>query len=500
MSAAARLTEVTLQTIKEKYLKNLEVIDRLYEEKCALEEVVGDLAERRQEREIATEDASFQPWWEYEEGPEEGGQLLSAAAAAAKLFGEPVSKRVSTAVVGLSRHLQADADKYLARQLRIDDAEAREAGEQRAYDEAQVERRRLSAAASVGAFRGLERREKQAQQNRQCKQEQKQQAAEEAKANEARQRALLHADSSRDRHGKVGAIPWEMLEQNAETQRRERIEVRKMHTYAESKAPKAAKLRAPPPPPEPFDTLFTAPDPSRVMTQLEQKKIAFGRKLDDSRAAALLARQEAEAIRAKRAAKQQDLSLSGHAKRLSKEHRGRRLQQAELSEIAEAKRSLLQQKREIEGVLNDTFTAVTGGRRLNNAAQLRAALVRGAIEKEQKLHERTRPIGQDESRPARRPVSAREREASKKEREWHSKEEGEEKIGKEQGEASDKWRMDEEDDEDRAVYERARAARQGGARGVLTPRTTLIERHEATTARQQAADMALGISGRRPQQ
>lgn len=489
----ARLTEVALETIKAKYLKNLEIIDRLYEEKRALEEAVGDLSGRRQTQEIAAEEAAFQPWWEYEADPaEEEDQLLLSASAAAKLFANEPAIRKPSKTVGLSRHLQADADKYLAKQMRLDDRESREASEHRAFDEARFERRRLSAAASgVGAFAGLERREHQAQQRRQRKQEEREQAEEEeAKANEARRRELLN-------NGALPvAISWDTLQQNAETQRRERIEVRKMQTYAESKAPKAAKPRAPTPQPEPFDTAFTAPDPIRVMANLEQKKIA-GRKLDESRAGALLARQEAEAVQAKRIAKQQCLSLSGQAKRLSQEHRGRRQQQAELSKVAEARRGLFQEKGEIERVFNDTLTAMTSGRRLNKASELRTALVRGAMEREMKLQQSSRPTtanGQhsEPDRPARRPSSARE--AHSKERQ--SKEEGEEKSGKE--EASRKWRMDEDDDEERAVYERARATPRPGRGGsrVLTPRSTLIERHDATTARQQAADLALGIAGR----
>lgn len=377
---------MSVETLKLKFLQNVNVIDRLASEKRDLEEQVKEL-------EATLFCRSFQPWWEYPEtktprgtprtprsarlsreygkmnSERRGGgtstaseqRLLSAAEAAARLFDKDKKKDAKVGAVGLSKHLMADNDKHKQKLAFMDEKEERERLEQEEFERERREAKQRALATQSGPFRGLERRQSQAQEKAQEKASARAAAREAAaKEEEDERRRALQAHVNKD----LGVvITWDVLQANEEVTRRERIEHRKMKLYAESKSPAAAKPLAPRPAPPRPSTTFTAADPKLVRKKLERQQQSFENKMINAKLEAA-----ADLVRIKGSGK---ISSSVGRKSLAEDRRKQRLEAAKNREFAETQRQLAEEKSHLENILRIETADLVDGRRLTAATAMR---------------------------------------------------------------------------------------------------------------------------------
>lgn len=469
-----------VETLKTKFLQNLDVIDRLIDEKHGLEKKVEDLASKLKERK------RFQPWWEYGDSPRSPrsarvarkygeiqhdsprgrsssarGNLLSASAAA-KLFETPsITPKSGSCPVGLSRHLMADTDKYKQKLAFITDKEKLEKLEEQRHLNALEEKKRSALEQNKGPFKGLEHRYKTSKKRNDARAAEKlreEEAVERAKNDERRKAHLEHV------HTPLGpAIGWDMIQANEEITRRERIESRKLKLLAASVAPAAAQPFPPRAAPAPFPTRFIANDPKKVAADLQKQ--AERQKSNDEKAKQLeLAKTSAEIAELEMlaASKEGQAALS---KSTAQARRLERLQTLELKKLKQQKSDLADKIRRILSLSSDPDASKNLTSRSTSAPG------------------RSRRLGEDED------------ERSSKER--HSKECDDipdwEYDRKERSEKESA----EKEFSDKARYEKGKRDNDRGRGGLpQVPKKrhiTLIERHEMESLKQRAADVALGI-------
>ena len=293
---------LAVETLAERFLQNVIVIERLADEK-------RDLEGRVEELETQLHCHSFEPWWSYVAPPSlphsprsprsarlardygkmtprsarvggGGGRKLLSASEAAEMFGQPRPKSSTGGGVGLSKHLLADSDRYMQRLAFIDMSESTARLEEQQHLEAQEKKRQEAKAAKVGPFRGLERRQAAAKDKSEVRAAERRYAAKQAAKEAERERRRIQLEHVNKDRGVL--VSWDIVQANEETIRRERIENRKMQLYAQAKAPAAANPLPPKPEPEVLDTSFYAKDPREVKRKLLAQQRAFQRKCEDA--------------------------------------------------------------------------------------------------------------------------------------------------------------------------------------------------------------------------
>ena len=500
---ATGLVPVSVETLKHKFLHNVHVIDRLVNEKRELEEKVTDL-------ETTLFCRSFQPWWDYPEtktprgtprtprsarlsreygkmngerrGTTSERRLLSAAEAAARLFENEDKKDKDNAKgvsVGLSKHLMADNDRHKQKLGFMDDEEERKRLEQEQYERERQEAKQRALAAQTGPFRGVERRQSQAQEKANQKASARAERESAAKAEEERRREGRGARVNKE----LGVVvTWDVLQANEEVARRERIEHRKMKLYAESKPPAAAKPLPPRPAPTRPSTIFTAKDIKLVRKRLEQQQQSFENKMISAKLEAA-----ASLVNLKGSGK---ISNSVGRVSLAEGRRKQRLEAAKTRELTETHKQLMEEKFQLEKILKIAASDLVDGRRLTAAT---AARMKEALSSSSSATANSSTSGTKENR--RQPPS---REASRKKfdddvYQHHTESEGKSKAEAEFSEKSSKERDYDCDYEDRPSSSLASRTRPGKKAPTKPRGPSLMERHSLEVSRQREADLRLGF-------
>jgi len=443
---------VAVETLKERFMVNLTVINRLADER-------RELVQRVEELETQLHCRSFQPWWEYAKNGSparsprsprsarlardynemrgvgvvptprsartprssrsdaKSKELLSASAAA-KLFEAPRPKPLKG--VGLSKHLLADNDRHRQQNNFLVLKEKTELEAQNAYLNSKEQRRReqLLAKNSIGPFKGVEKRAKDYKEkadarasDRMLKLSLDQRAEEENR----RQKHLEHLNKPLSL-----AVSWDMIQANEETTRRERIENRKMKLHASQITPEAARPLPPKPEPEPISNQFVAEDPSQVRRRLLRKPN-------------LLKKEKSNGEQDKLLAKNQRLEIQVSRKNMAQEHRLKRLNSAKQREMESVEREILASKEQLERLFNSNVPL--DARRPNRSFALRAAMTAAAnsaaytqVSGAKLIEDVSRPktnwssSSQQEYRSKERESESKERESESKEKESHEKE------------------------------------------------------------------------------
>lgn len=478
---------VAVETLKERFLTNVKVIERLADEKRSLEDYVEEL-------ETALHCRSFQPWWEYTkqgtprsprsprsarlardyremrtprsarsavsavQSPRSGApKPLLSASAAADLFEKPKSK--SGKSVGLSKHLLADNDRHLQKIAFLDKKE-RDARVDEERRVAAVEQQRQAALTDKkgGTFKGLEKRAVAAKEKSDRRVAEQRQLAEAAEK-EAEQERRRHKQEMINSRNDITPISWDQIQSNEDVVRRERMENRKMKIYAESAAPGAAKPLAPKPAPPVLQNNFVAQDPKQVRRLMQRQprgRVSSQTPSSSSGAGAAGGGFQATVT-----------VTSAHDKKAA------RLASDEMRELAAMRRALLEEKSKIERLFSHALPVDSTRARQFNASHLR----------DKENHP------QQQSGAKEMAVSVGKSSDASHRRESHSKKRDEDRYGGDEGKDDRvEFNAKARDDAPSASRPKAKIAQQP-SRSHLT----LMERHERQVVHEKSADVALGF-------